>query len=228
MIEIPAAVSIVDILAQEADFLSIGTNDLVQYLLAVDRTNERVADYYNAFHPAVLRAINKVAEAGIKYDTEVSICGDMASNERMIPFLLGVNISKLSVDPRRIQKVQTLIENTHLGESAHFSKKLLAFGSIEEVTEYIREKNNASIMSYQEQISLSTTGNGDLHDVTDQVQRIVTKSEIQTGIVHVFNMGSTASIIHLEWEPGLKKDIPELLQPTDSSFSRIWSRTNLA
>ena len=66
-------------------------------------------------------------------------------------------------------------------------------------------------MSYQEQISLSTAGNGDLHDVTDQVQRIVTKSKIQTGLVHVFNIGSTASIIHLEWEPGLKKDIPELL-----------------
>ena len=84
MIELPAVLEIIDDLAQAADFFSIGTNDFIQYLLAVDRTNEKVADLYLPQHPAVLRGIKRVVCAAKQADIEVSICGDMAHDQKFI------------------------------------------------------------------------------------------------------------------------------------------------
>ena len=114
MIELPSAVEIADELAQEADFLCIGSNDLVQYILAVDRTNEQIADLYLPYHPAVLRALKRIADAAEKQEVDLSICGDIACDSRMIPFLLGIGIRTLSMDSVWIQKVQKRINEVSL------------------------------------------------------------------------------------------------------------------
>ena len=101
MVELPSAVEVADELAFEADFLSIGSNDLIQYMLAVDRTNEKVSNLYLAHHPAILRAINRVVAAAQTHGKDVSICGDLSANKRMLPFLLGVGLRKFSIDYRQ-------------------------------------------------------------------------------------------------------------------------------
>jgi phosphoenolpyruvate-protein kinase (PTS system EI component) len=109
MIESPAAVVLADALAGESDFFSIGTNDLVQYLLAVDRTNEHVADLYIDHHPAVLWAIKKVLDAGRGASIPVSVCGEMAANEAVLPVLVGMGLRYLSIEPRSVGRVQAAI-----------------------------------------------------------------------------------------------------------------------
>jgi len=98
MMELPAAVEVADELAQEADFLSIGSNDLIQYMLAVDRTNEQVSNLYLAHHPAVLRAVNRIVSAAIAHGKDISICGDLSADPRMLPFLVGIGLKKFSID----------------------------------------------------------------------------------------------------------------------------------
>ena len=109
MVEIPSAVYIIEELASEAKFLSIGTNDLIQYTIAVDRTNGKVADMYVAHHPAILRSLKAIADAGKKFGIDVSVCGDMANDARYIPFLLGIGIRTLSVDSAYILKVKKAV-----------------------------------------------------------------------------------------------------------------------
>ena len=138
MIEVPSAVEVVNELAEEVQFLSIGTNDLIQYMLAVDRTNQNVADLYINFHPAVLRAMNKVADAAIRNDITLSICGKMATDPHMLAFLLGIGIKKLSVAPRSIPQVQNTIKELHI-EDAHFAaRKMLGYGEISEIVEFLK------------------------------------------------------------------------------------------
>ncbi|MCK5689696.1 phosphoenolpyruvate--protein phosphotransferase [Myxococcota bacterium] len=111
MIEVPSAVFTADILAEEADFFAIGTNDLLQYLLAVDRTNERVDYLYNPLHPAVLRAIRMVTAAAAAQDISVSVCGEMAGDPFHAPVLLGLGISQLSMNAGSIPRVKRLIRD---------------------------------------------------------------------------------------------------------------------
>jgi phosphotransferase system enzyme I (PtsP) len=109
MVEVPSAVALIDVLAEEADFLCIGTNDLTQFLLAVDRTNEKVAEYYTSCHPAVLRALKRVTEVCIAAGKHVSVCGEMAHERDFLPFLLGIGIRSLSVDPQFLPEIQQSI-----------------------------------------------------------------------------------------------------------------------
>jgi phosphotransferase system enzyme I (PtsP) len=134
MVELPAAVGIADELAEACDFLSIGTNDLVQYMLAVDRTNERVADWYMPWHPAVLRAIRDVVEAGRRHGKPVSICGDMAKDPKLIPVLVGMGVEALSVPPRAIPAVQRVIQALDAGEARALARRVLALGRLRDVT----------------------------------------------------------------------------------------------
>lgn len=112
MIEVPAAVMISDYLAEEVDFFSIGTNDLVQYVLAVDRMNEQIAHMYHPYHPAVLRMIRMTVESARKAGITVSVCGEMAADERSLPLWLELGISDLSMSPQSLLKVKHRALNT--------------------------------------------------------------------------------------------------------------------
>lgn len=135
MVELPSAVELADELAQAADFLSIGTNDLVQYMLAVDRTNDAMAHLYQYYHPAVLRAVARVARAAQERKREISLCGDMAAEQRMTPFLLGIGLRCFSVDPHAIPALQRCIQTVHLDEARRQAQELLSLGTLREVAE---------------------------------------------------------------------------------------------
>jgi len=130
MIESPAAVELADALARESDFFSIGTNDLVQYLLAVDRTNEHVADLYIDHHPVVLRAIKKVLDAAQAASISVSVCGEMAANEKVLPVLVGMGLRSISIEPRSIGRVQAAIMRIDLTEAEPKAAKILQSNEI--------------------------------------------------------------------------------------------------
>ena len=133
MIELPCAVGIADELAQEADFLSIGSNDLVQYMLAVDRTNERVANWYVPWHPAILRAIKTVVDAAGRHHKPISICGGMADNPKLIPILIGMGLTTLTIPPRSISPVQQLIQSINGVAADSFAKKVLQTSTVAEI-----------------------------------------------------------------------------------------------
>ena len=139
MIELPAAVEIADELAQEADFLCIGSNDLVQHTLAVDRTNEQIADLYIPYHPAVLRSLKRIAVAAENHDVDLSMCGDIASDSRMIPFLLGIGIRTLSMDSIWIPKVQKRINELSIAESKEMAAALLNMSRIGEIEAFLQK-----------------------------------------------------------------------------------------
>jgi len=140
MIELPAAVEVSDELAEEADFLSIGGNDLVQYMLAVDRTNQHISDLYVSHHPAVLRALKRVADASIKRGTPLSFCGEMAADAKMQPFLLGIGIRQFSVESRMIPVVHQSLSAMDSRRCEEHAARLLTLGRISEVEAAIKPK----------------------------------------------------------------------------------------
>ncbi len=137
MVELPSAVVLVEDLAHEVDFMSIGTNDLIQYMLAVDRTNETVSKLYLSHHPAILRAIERVAAVARSHRTDVSLCGDIARDPRMIPFLLGVGITKFSIAPRRMPDIQKAVEAISMQKAVYTARQMLEFSRISEVEEFL-------------------------------------------------------------------------------------------
>lgn len=117
MVELPSVMEIIDELAQEADFFSIGTNDFIQYMLAVDRTNETVAELYLPHHPSVLRALKKIVETASRHGKDVSVCGDMSYDERYLPFFLGIGVRCFSIDPHLIPRIQQTIRKIDLADA---------------------------------------------------------------------------------------------------------------
>ena len=138
MIELPSAVMMVNELAAEADFLSIGSNDLIQYLLAVDRTNDEVAAWFTPWHPAVLRALDWIMRAVEKARKPISLCGNLGSDPQMLPFLLGIGLRSLSMDSMAIPAVQRRIERIDLELARCQALQMLSFGHIEEVAEFLK------------------------------------------------------------------------------------------
>jgi len=110
MIEIPSAALCSEELARECDFLSIGTNDLVQYTLAADRNNENVTSYYIQHHPSVLGLIKQTVKSAKKYQTPLSVCGEMASHPQYIPLLIGMGITELSVNPGSFWIAKSIVQ----------------------------------------------------------------------------------------------------------------------
>ncbi|KAB7763751.1 phosphoenolpyruvate--protein phosphotransferase [Xanthomonas maliensis] len=125
MIEVPAAALALDCFIEDVDFLSIGTNDLVQYLLAVDRNNEALGELYSPLHPAVLRLIAQVIAVGRQYDTPVAVCGEIAGDARFVPMLLALGLSEFSLHPATLLEVRRAIRDSHLGELRLQGEKLL-------------------------------------------------------------------------------------------------------
>lgn len=133
MVEIPSVITIIEELAETADFFSVGTNDLIQYTLAVDRTNEKVSDMYIPHHPALLRSLKIIADAAGKSGTDLSICGDMANNSVYIPFLLGIGIRGLSVDAMYIPGVKQTIAGIDIAEAEKHAAELLKASRISDI-----------------------------------------------------------------------------------------------
>ena len=126
MVEVPAAVVLVDELAAEADFLSIGTNDLIQYSLALDRTNPDVTELYQPFHPSILRMIKTVVDAGRRRGLSVSVCGDMAATVQSAPLLVGLGCDMLSMPSSAIPVIKRLLRMSSFSELSGLSESVLA------------------------------------------------------------------------------------------------------
>jgi phosphotransferase system enzyme I (PtsI) len=137
MIEVPSAVAVADLLAREVDFFSIGTNDLVQYALAIDRVNENVAHLYEPLHPAILRMIKQAADAGRQAGISVSLCGELAGEPLYIPILLGFELDSLSMNPLAVPRVKKIIRNASLEESKVFLNEVLNFTTADQINDYL-------------------------------------------------------------------------------------------
>lgn len=140
MVEVPSAAMIADILAQEVAFLSIGTNDLVQYALAVDRMNERVAALYQPAHPAVLRLIKQVIEAGHQNGVEVSMCGEMSGEVLYTIPLVGLGLRTFSISPGSVPEIKKVTRSIALRESIGVVERIFEFSEAGETDAYLREK----------------------------------------------------------------------------------------
>jgi phosphotransferase system enzyme I (PtsI) len=139
MIETPASVFAIDLLAREADFVSIGTNDLIQYTLAVDRGNEAIAEIYEPLHPAILRAISAVVEAGRRHSIRVGICGEMAGEPLYVVLLVGLGVVDFSMSPYLIPEVKTILRACNSLEAAGLARDCLALGTPTEVRAVVTE-----------------------------------------------------------------------------------------
>lgn len=126
MVEVPAAVQIIEFLVNEVDYVSIGTNDLIQYTLAADRNNQRVKQYYDPHHPAILHSIKRVATAATKAGKKVSVCGEMAADPLNVLLLIGMGISEFSLSAPSIPVVKQAIRNHSLKECRKLAKAILA------------------------------------------------------------------------------------------------------
>ncbi len=137
MIELPSAAMGVREIAIETDFLSIGTNDLTMYLLAVDRTNENLSHLYSSHHPTVLKMLATIAEDAGDKRGQISVCGDAASDPVMIPFFMGLGIRKLSVSPEQIETVKQSIRKYTMEDARQITGEMLQIRRLPQVKEYI-------------------------------------------------------------------------------------------
>ncbi len=140
MVEVPSAVMMADELAREADFLSVGSNDLIQYLLAIDRDNEALLELYQPNHPAMLRALKLTVDAAHRHGRWVSICGEMAGDPQSVPLLIGLGFDRLSVSPYLIPEVKQTVRSLRYEDCRRLAGDALACRGPREVTALIEER----------------------------------------------------------------------------------------
>jgi phosphotransferase system enzyme I (PtsI) len=150
MVEVPAAAIAADLLAPEVDFLTIGTNDLIQYSLAVDRTDDRVSDFYEPLHPAVLRLIRLVRRAAARHRIPVSLCGEMASDPALLGLLIGLGLTDFSMTPAAIPMARQAIRDLRMDEAKKLASHALTLATAEEIEEYLFEALAVSAASRSE------------------------------------------------------------------------------
>jgi len=141
MIEVPAAALAAEWFARRLDFLSIGTNDLIQYTLAIDRTDDSVAHLYDPLHPAVLKLIHHTLRVGLKRRKPVSVCGEMAGDPRMTKLLLGLGLRSFSMHPAHLLRVKHQVLHADLGEIAPLSSRLMRAGQPERIQSCLERLN---------------------------------------------------------------------------------------
>jgi phosphotransferase system enzyme I (PtsI) len=133
MIEVPSAAFTASMLAREADFFTIGTNDLIQYTLAVDRTDERVSDRYEPLHPAVLRLLRQVRRGALRRGIPVAVCGEMASDPVLLPLLVGCGLTEFSMTPGALPMARGVVEETSAAEMTRIAARVLTLGTVDEI-----------------------------------------------------------------------------------------------
>ena len=144
MIEVPSAALAADLLAPEVDFFTIGTNDLIQFCLAVDRTDDRVSDLYEPLHPAVLRLIRIVRRAAARHRIPVSLCGEMASDPALVGLLVGLGLTEFSMTPGAIPIVRQVIEELSATEARRLASHALRLATATEIEQYLFDALAAS------------------------------------------------------------------------------------
>ncbi|MEE9911497.1 MAG: phosphoenolpyruvate--protein phosphotransferase [Deltaproteobacteria bacterium] len=142
MIEVPAAAVIADQLAQEVDYFSIGTNDLIQYSLAIDRSNERVTYLYEPLHPAVLRLIKEVVDKAHEAKIRVAMCGEMAGDPLCCLILLGMQLDELSMNHLAIPRIKRIVQQSTFAESKELLSKAMSFNNAVDVRAFVQDYMN--------------------------------------------------------------------------------------
>jgi phosphotransferase system enzyme I (PtsI) len=140
MIEVPSAVLTADLIADEVDFFSLGTNDLVQYLLAVDRGNDQASDWFRTLHPAVLKSIRQTMDAACKAKIPTIVCGEMAGTPVYAVILIGLGTRELSMASSSLRRVHKALSNVRLDDAEDVARKCLECGTANEVEELVREE----------------------------------------------------------------------------------------
>jgi len=140
MVEVPSAALQCNQFAQEVDFFSIGTNDLIQYTMAVDRTNEKVSPLFTAANPSVLRLIKEVIRAGQRYEVDVALCGEMGSEPEYVLLLLGMGLRTLSVAPPAIPEIKKTIRSITIEHARRVARQVATFDSDKQIISYLRDQ----------------------------------------------------------------------------------------
>ena len=141
MIEIPSTAILADVFAKEVDFFSIGTNDLIQYTIAVDRNNSKIAGLYSPYHPAVLKLINHVVKAAKNEGIAVSVCGEAAANPYLVPIFIAMGITELSMSSAYILETKKLIRKIDRKELDYHLEKVMNMTIASEIEEYLISMN---------------------------------------------------------------------------------------
>ncbi|MDM8554351.1 phosphoenolpyruvate--protein phosphotransferase [Desulfococcaceae bacterium HSG7] len=158
MIEVPAAVIMADVMAPKVDFFSLGTNDLIQYTLAIDRGNRQVAHLFNPLHPAIVRMLKSTADMAHKHNIGIFICGEMAGDPLYTPLLVGLGIKELSMNPFTIPIIKQTVRSLNFKECQQFTHEILQLADAAEIAKRLQQ--NFGAMYYEEADVCEETVNG--------------------------------------------------------------------
>jgi phosphotransferase system enzyme I (PtsI) len=147
MIEIPAAAYTADFLAREVDFFTIGTNDLIQYCLAVDRADDRVSRLYEPLHPAILRVIVMVRRAAARHKIPVSLCGEMASDPALLALLVGLGLTEFSMTPGALGVARQVLSEVRADDLRALARRVLRLPTVNEIEQALLEAISGSVRS---------------------------------------------------------------------------------